>query len=89
MAKMRYARAVIQHVMAACLVLPVAIESARAEAMLFDNLGTLHHEITSTSDLAKKFFDQGLRLVYAFNHEEAIAAFTEASRLDPVVAMKL
>jgi tetratricopeptide (TPR) repeat protein len=87
MAKMRYARAVIQHVMAACLVLPVAIESARAEATLFDNLGTLHHEITSTSDLAKKFFDQGLRLVYAFNHEEAIAAFTEASRLDPDAPM--
>ena len=35
----------------------------------------------------QKFFDQGLRLVYAFNHEEAIAAFTEASRLDPDAPM--
>jgi tetratricopeptide (TPR) repeat protein len=54
---------------------------------LFDNLGTLHHEITTTSELAQQYFDQGLRLVYAFNHEEAIAAFTEASRLDPEAPM--
>ena len=58
-----------------------------AEVRLFDNLGSLHHEITTVSDEAQKFFDQGLRLVYAFNHEEAIAAFTEASRLDPEAPM--
>jgi tetratricopeptide (TPR) repeat protein len=58
-----------------------------AEVRLFDNLGSLHHEITTASDEAQKFFDQGLRLVYAFNHEEAIAAFTEASRLDPDAPM--
>ncbi len=58
-----------------------------AEVTLFDNLGTLHHPITTTAERAQQFFDQGLRLVYAFNHEEAIAAFTEASRLDPDAAM--
>ncbi|HXH85575.1 MAG TPA: hypothetical protein VNI35_02040, partial [Nitrospira sp.] len=30
---------------------------------------------------------QGLRLVYAFNHEEAIRSFEEAARLDPNAAM--
>jgi tetratricopeptide (TPR) repeat protein len=54
---------------------------------LYDNLGTLHHEITTTSDLAQRYFDQGLRLVYAFNHEEAILSFEEAARRDPQAAM--
>ena len=42
---------------------------------LFDNLGSLHHPITTTSEQAQRYFDQGLRLVYAFNHEEAIRSF--------------
>ncbi len=54
---------------------------------LFDNLGTLHHPITTNSERAQAYFDQGLRLVYAFNHEEAINSFEEAARLDPSAAM--
>ena len=54
---------------------------------LFDNLGTLHHQITTASELAQQYFDQGLRLVYAFNHEEAILSFQEAARQDPQAAM--
>ena len=54
---------------------------------LFENLGTLHHPITTTSPKAQKYFDQGLRLVYAFNHEEAMRAFAEAAKLDPSAAM--
>jgi tetratricopeptide (TPR) repeat protein len=54
---------------------------------LFDNLGTWHHPISTTSELAQRYFDQGLRLTYAFNHEEAIHAFEEAARLDPDAAM--
>ena len=83
----RYTRAVIQGLMVAGLVLADVTGSAHAEVTLFDNLGTLHHEITTTSERAQKFFDQGLRLNYAFNHEEAITAFTEASRLDPDAPM--
>lgn len=58
-----------------------------ARVSLFDNLGTLHHPITTSSNKAQQYFDQGLRLVYAFNHEEAILAFEEAARLDPYAAM--
>ena len=51
------------------------------------NLGTLHHPVTTNVETAQLFFDQGLRLTYAFNHAEAIRAFREASRLDPHCAM--
>ena len=54
---------------------------------IFDNLGSLHHPITTTSELAQQYFDQGLRLVYAFNHEEAIRSFEAAARQDPQAAM--
>jgi tetratricopeptide (TPR) repeat protein len=54
---------------------------------LYDNLGTLHSPITTRNRLAQQYFDQGLRLVYAFNHEEAIRSFEEAARLDPKAAM--
>ena len=87
MTKSRYARAVIYGVMVAGLAMPLSVGTVGAEATLFDNLGTLHHEITTTSERAQRFFDQGLRLVYAFNHEEALTAFTEASRLDPDAPM--
>jgi tetratricopeptide (TPR) repeat protein len=54
---------------------------------LFSNLGTLHHPITTSSPGAQQYFDQGLRLVFAFNHEEAINSFREAAKLDPQAAM--
>ena len=54
---------------------------------LFDNLGSLHHPITTTSEQAQRYFDQGLRLVYAFNHEEAIRSFEAAAQEDPKAAM--
>jgi tetratricopeptide (TPR) repeat protein len=54
---------------------------------LYDNMGTLHHAVTTTSPLAQRYFDQGLRLAYAFNHEEAGRAFEQAIRLDPRCAM--
>lgn len=62
-------------------------EQAAAAAPLFDNLGSLHHPISTTSELAQRYFDQGLRLVYAFNHEEAIRSFEEAARQDSAAAM--
>lgn len=54
---------------------------------LFDNLGSLHLAISTSSPHAQRYFDQGLRLVFAFNHEEAINSFQEATRLDPQAPM--
>lgn len=58
-----------------------------ADPPLFDNLGSLHHPITTTSEQAQRYFDQGLRLVYAFNHEEAIRSFEAAIQQDSQAAM--
>ena len=52
-----------------------------------EGLGSLHHPVTTTNAEAQKFFDQGLTLLYAFNHEEARRSFEQAARLDPKLAM--
>jgi pimeloyl-ACP methyl ester carboxylesterase len=43
--------------------------------------------VTTSVPQAQRFFDQGLRLLYAFNHAESVRAFREAARLDPGLAM--
>ncbi len=58
-----------------------------ATVPLYHNLGDLHHEISTSVPLAQRYFDQGLRLTYAFNHAEAIAAYRQAAELDPNCAM--
>ena len=52
-------------------------------AVLVDNIGTYGRKISTTSPLAQKFFDQGLRLVYGYYFPEAIASFEEAQQYDP------
>src|SRR5215470_4440214 len=56
-------------------------------AVLMPGLGQLHHAISTKNAEAQRFFDQGLTLVFAFNHEEAARAFRRASELDPLSAM--
>ena len=53
----------------------------------WDGLSSLTYKITTTSAEAQAFFDQGLRLVYAFNPGEAIASFRAGSAADPNCAM--
>jgi len=66
---------------------PDAADAGHATAPLLEGLGDWHHAVTTRSARAQRFFDQGLRLVYAFNHVEAVRAFDEAARLDPTCAM--
>ena len=54
---------------------------------LWDGLGDHHHPITTRSALSQRYFDQGLRFVYAFDHPDAIRSFRLAQRLDPTCAM--
>ncbi len=56
---------------------------ADAPATLRSDLGSLHHPIATTNTEAQKFFDQGLTLVYAFNHHQAARSFERAAELDP------
>jgi tetratricopeptide (TPR) repeat protein len=58
-----------------------------APAPLLIGLGHLHHAITTSNPLAQRYFDQGLTLVYAFNHDEAARSFEYAAKLDPTCAM--
>jgi tetratricopeptide (TPR) repeat protein len=62
-------------------------QSTSSHVPLFENLGTHHYDITTSVPLAQRYFDQGLRLYYGFNHAEAIRAFEEATRQDPDCAM--
>lgn len=54
---------------------------------LLNGLGDLHYRISTRDTAAQQFFDQGLRLIYGFNHVEALRAFQEAARRDPGSAM--
>jgi tetratricopeptide (TPR) repeat protein len=54
---------------------------------LWEDLGALHYPITTGHPMAQRYFDQGLRLTYAFNHLEARRAFREAARRDPGCAL--
>lgn len=56
-------------------------------APLFENLGDHHYLVTTENQMAQAYFDQGLKLAYAFNHAEAHRSFSEAARLDPQLAM--
>ena len=50
-------------------------------------LGSIHHPVTTRNKQAQAYFDQGMRLVFAFNHEAAIKSFTRAGELDSNLAM--
>src|SRR6185369_10871534 len=56
-------------------------------ATLMPGLGDLHHPVSTSNPQAQQFFDQGLRLIYAFNHDEAGHSFQRAAELDPKLAM--
>jgi tetratricopeptide (TPR) repeat protein len=75
----------------ACLVVALTsaaqAQSERSDVPLFENLGDHQYAITTGVPLAQRYFDQGLRLYYAFNHAEAIRAFEAAARQDPRCAM--
>jgi tetratricopeptide (TPR) repeat protein len=72
---------------AALLVALARAAAAQTPVPLYDNLGTLTHRISTRVPRAQRYFDQGLRLTYAFNHAEAIRAYREAARLDTTCAI--
>lgn len=52
------------------------------QAPLFDNIGEYRMDVTTSSEDARRFFDQGMIFTYGFNHGEAARSFREAIRLD-------
>ena len=69
------------------ILLSACSKETEKQAPLFDDLGTLEYPVTTSSELAQKYFNQGLILAYGFNHEESFRSFEEVARLDPNCAM--
>jgi tetratricopeptide (TPR) repeat protein len=68
----------------------LAADPATADAPIaprLDGLGDAGFKVTTDNKDSQYFFNQGLRLTYAFNHSEALRSFKEAARLDPDNAM--
>lgn len=54
---------------------------------LIGNLGSHSHPITTASETAQRYFDEGLTLTFGFNHAEAVRSFKDAAEIDPGCAM--
>ncbi|RAO76457.1 tetratricopeptide repeat protein [Dyella jiangningensis] len=61
--------------------------AASAPMPLFADLTTSHVAITTGSEQARRYVNQGLVLTYGFNHAGAVRSFRAAQRLDPDCAM--
>ena len=62
---------------------PDSVAALARGAQLFDDLGTHTRPVGTASPEAQRYFDQGLRLAYGFNHDEATRSFARAAELDP------
>jgi tetratricopeptide (TPR) repeat protein len=54
---------------------------------LFPDMGDYTRPVTTTNKTAQRYFDQGLKFIYGFNHDEAVRSFTAATQFDPRCAM--
>jgi tetratricopeptide (TPR) repeat protein len=60
---------------------------AAKPAVLESGLGTFHWQVSTKSAQAQRFFDQGMKYLYGFNHEAAVASFQRATQLDRNLAI--
>src|SRR5260370_13093417 len=65
---------------------PAGTDKAKS-ATLMTGYGNWHHPVSTKNAQAQAFFDQGLRQIYAFNHDEAARSFQRAAELDAKLAM--
>ncbi|MBK9331497.1 MAG: tetratricopeptide repeat protein [Ignavibacteria bacterium] len=62
-------------------------EEDKNPAVIIPGLGNYSFKVSTKNKKAQQYFDQGLTLVYSFNHNEASRSFTMAAKLDPDLAM--
>ena len=65
--------------------LPSTIAEWAHGARLYEGLGTFHRQVTASPE-AQRYFDQGMRFLWAFNHDEATRSFAKAAEIDPACA---
>ena len=58
-----------------------------ARTALIGNLGAYHRAIKTDNAEAQQFFDEGLTLLYGFNHEESFRSFELAAARDAASPM--
>ena len=66
---------------------PLTVAQWAEGARLFGGLGDFHRAVSTNSPQAQAYFDQGMRFLWAFNHDEATRSFAKAAQLDPQCAM--
>ena len=66
---------------------PAAPAAPPPRTTLLGNLGSHHRAIKTSNTEAQQFFDEGLTLLYGFNHEESFKSFERAAALDPASPM--
>src|SRR5712692_1834984 len=64
-----------------------ALHAQAHPVTVLTGLEDLHHPVSTKNPQAQQFFDQGLRFIYAFNHDEAARSFQRAADLDPKLAI--
>ena len=69
------------------LLILASTAAAQQAVPLYGNLGSHSYAITTRNPVAQRYFDQGLRLTWGFNHGEAIRSFAEGERIDSSCAM--
>ena len=67
--------------------LPTTLADWARGAQLYEGIGTSHRPIGTHSREAQRYFDQGMRFLWAFNHDESTRSFAHALELDPACAM--
>ena len=67
--------------------LPSTLSDWSRGAQIFEGLGTYHRRISTSSPEAQRYFDQGMRLLWGFNHDESTRSFARALELDPSCSM--
>ena len=84
MKPLRFPAAAVLLAFVSCTLLSHADE---AKVPLFDDLGSYSRQITTDSPEAQRYFDQGLRFLFGFNHGMAIRSFQAAAKADPECAI--
>jgi len=67
--------------------LPTSLSESAERAQLFSGLGTFHQQASTGSKQAQAYFDQGIRFLWVFNHDEATRSFGRAAQDDPQCTM--
>jgi tetratricopeptide (TPR) repeat protein len=66
--------------------LPLTVGQWAEGARLFGGLGDFHRAVSTNSPQAQAYFDQGMRFLWAFDHDEATRSFANSTQLDPQCA---